>query len=100
MKTVVSHQHRYGQHYHKVREIADSGALGRIHTVYAHAVGWATHMLSHMVDLARWYEKRLERGHKEGLVPRAELLRARYKALTLEIDLLRTRRAIGGKEGK
>src|SRR5262245_25794208 len=28
VKVVVSHQHRYGKHYQKVKEIVDSGALG------------------------------------------------------------------------
>ena len=54
-KAVVSHQHRYGAHYRKVKEIVASGALGRVHTVYGSATGWATHMLSHLVDYARWY---------------------------------------------
>src|SRR5262249_57549803 len=30
VRTVVSHQHRYGQHYARVAEIAASGTLGRI----------------------------------------------------------------------
>ncbi|MEI8242511.1 MAG: Gfo/Idh/MocA family oxidoreductase [bacterium] len=55
VKAVVSHQHRYGAHYQKVKQIAASGALGRIHTVTATATGWMTHMLSHMIDYARWY---------------------------------------------
>jgi predicted dehydrogenase len=55
VKTVVSHQHRYGVHYQKVHEVVRSGALGRIHTVYGTAVGWMTHMLSHLVDYMLWY---------------------------------------------
>jgi len=55
VKTVVSHQHRYGVHYKKVREIIDSGAIGRVHTVYGHATGWMTHMITHMIDLASYY---------------------------------------------
>jgi len=55
VKTVISHQHRYGQHYKKVREIIDSGAIGRVHTVYGQAVGWMMHMMTHMVDLACYY---------------------------------------------
>jgi predicted dehydrogenase len=55
VKTVVSHQHRYGLHYQKVKEIATSGAIGRVHTVYAHAVGWMLHICSHLVDYMRWY---------------------------------------------
>ena len=38
-KAVVSHQHRYGKHYQKVKEIVASGALGRVHTVYGTATG-------------------------------------------------------------
>ena len=55
VKSVVSHQHRYGVHYQKVKEIISSGALGRVHTVYAHATGWMMHMMSHLVDYANWY---------------------------------------------
>ncbi len=54
-KAVVSHQHRYGVHYRKVRELIASGALGRVHTVYGTASGWMTHMLSHLIDYMRWY---------------------------------------------
>jgi predicted dehydrogenase len=60
IKAVVSHQHRYGVHYRKVREIIDSGALGRIHTVYGSATGWMTHMLSHLIDYTRWYNGEAE----------------------------------------
>jgi predicted dehydrogenase len=55
VKAVVSHQHRYGGHYQKVREVIGSGALGRVHTVYGTATGWMMHMLSHLVDYMRWY---------------------------------------------
>jgi predicted dehydrogenase len=55
VKAVVSHQHRYGEHYRKVGEIVASGALGRIHTVYGTATGWMMHMLSHLIDYVRWY---------------------------------------------
>lgn len=55
VKAVVSHQHRYGVHYRKVKEIIASGALGRVHTVYGYATGWMTHMLSHLIDYTRWY---------------------------------------------
>jgi predicted dehydrogenase len=55
LKAVVSHQHRYGKHYQKVKEIIASGALGRVHTVYGTATGWMTHMLSHLIDYSCWY---------------------------------------------
>jgi predicted dehydrogenase len=60
VKAVVSHQHRYGEHYRKVKEIVASGALGRVHTVYGTASGWMMHMLSHLIDYMRWYNGEAE----------------------------------------
>jgi predicted dehydrogenase len=59
-KAVVSHQHRYGEHYRKVKEAVESGALGRIHTVYGTATGWMMHMLSHLIDYTRWFNREAE----------------------------------------
>jgi predicted dehydrogenase len=55
IKSVVSHQHRYGAHYQKVKDIIASGAIGRVHTVYGHALGWMMHMMTHLIDYASWY---------------------------------------------
>jgi len=55
VKAVVSHQHRYGEHYKKVKEIIASGALGRLNTVYGTATGWMMHMMSHLIDYALWF---------------------------------------------
>ena len=60
VKGVVSHQHRYGVHYRKVKEIVSSGALGRVHTVYGTATGWMMHMLTHLIDYMRWYNGEAE----------------------------------------
>lgn len=55
VKAVVSHQHRYGEHYQQVRVIIANGEIGRVHTVYGTATGWATHLLSHLVDYTSWF---------------------------------------------
>jgi predicted dehydrogenase len=55
VKTVVSHQHRYGEHYRKVKEIIASGVIGRVHTVYGTATGWMLHMLTHLIEYSRWF---------------------------------------------
>ncbi len=60
VNTVVSHQHRYGEHYVRVKEIISSGAVGRVHTVYGTATGWMMHMLSHLIDYTRWYNDNAE----------------------------------------
>lgn len=60
VKAVVSHQHRYGAHYRKVKELISQGVLGRIHTVYGMSTGWMTHMMSHLIDYTRWYNGEAE----------------------------------------
>ncbi len=55
IKSVVSHQHRYGEHYQKVKAIIASGAIGRVQTVYGHATGWMLHMLTHLIEYTRWF---------------------------------------------
>ena len=55
VKAVVSHQHRYGNHYKRVKEIIAGGGIGRVHTVYGSATGWAAHMLSHLIDYTSWF---------------------------------------------
>ena len=57
VKAVVSHQHRYGEHYKKVHDIIASGALGRLNTVYGTATGWMMHMMSHLIDYTLWFNK-------------------------------------------
>jgi predicted dehydrogenase len=60
VKAVVSHQHRYGVHYQRVKQIVASGALGRIHTVYGTATGWMMHLLTHLIDYMRWFNDEAE----------------------------------------
>jgi len=55
VKAVVSHQHRYGEHYQTVKDIIARGEIGKVYTVYGTATGWAAHMLSHLVDYAWWF---------------------------------------------
>lgn len=55
VRTVVSHQHRYGEHYQRVKDIIASGAIGRVHTVYGTATGWMMHMLTHLIEYTRWF---------------------------------------------
>jgi predicted dehydrogenase len=55
-KVVVSHQHRYGKHYQAVKDTIAAGRIGKVHTVYGIAHGWAAHMLSHLIDYSMWYD--------------------------------------------
>jgi predicted dehydrogenase len=60
IKTVVSHQHRYGPHYRAVHDLIRSGAIGRVHTVYGTAVGWLMHLMTHLIDYLRSYTGNVE----------------------------------------
>jgi len=55
VKLTLSHQIKYGEHFRKVKEIAQSGALGRIHTMYGTATGWYLHMVTHVIDFLRTF---------------------------------------------
>lgn len=60
IKTVVSHQQKYGDHYQAVKKIVDSGKLGRIQSVYGHVWGWYLHMVTHVMDYLRFYNGNAE----------------------------------------
>lgn len=55
VKLTVSHQQKYGDHYQSVKKIVDSGALGRIQSIYGHTWGWYLHMVTHIMDYLRMY---------------------------------------------
>src|SRR5262245_24459913 len=55
-------------------------------------------VLERAIDLMRWYENRMERAVKGGLVGRADLLRVEYTRLTMEIDLVKLKRGAGAAE--
>jgi len=55
VKMVVSHQQKYGQHWRKAKEIIDSGALGRVHTIYGTTTGWMLQMATHITDYILYF---------------------------------------------
>jgi len=60
IKTIVSHQQKYGDHWLKVKEIIDNGDIGEIHTIHATAKGWLLQYGTHLVD----YMMFLNGGHR------------------------------------
>ncbi|MDO8685331.1 MAG: Gfo/Idh/MocA family oxidoreductase [Clostridiales bacterium] len=60
IKTVISHQQKYGDHYQAVKAIVDSGKLGRIQSIYGHVWGWYLHMVTHVMDYLRFYNNNVE----------------------------------------
>ena len=55
LKAILSYQHRYGAHYQAVKDIVESGKIGEVTDVYANAMGWPAHMMTHMLHYSRWY---------------------------------------------
>ncbi len=51
---VVSHQQKYGAHYRKIKELAGTGEIGRVHTIHATSEAWLTQLGTHMIDYAIW----------------------------------------------
>lgn len=60
VKTIVSHQHKYGSHWRKVKELIDSGEIGTVHTIHTTAKGWLLQYGTHLVD----YMMFLNGGHR------------------------------------
>lgn len=60
VKSVQSHQRKYNIQFREMKKVIDSGALGRIHTVYAHSTGWMMHMATHLADYMRWVNNNAE----------------------------------------
>ena len=60
IKSVVSHQHRYGAHYQDVKQIIERGEIGEIRTLYAHSVAPFGHLGTHLLDYMRWFNEGVE----------------------------------------
>ncbi len=54
VKTIVSHQHKYGSHWRKVKELIDSGEIGKVHTIHATSKGWFLQYGTHLMDYMMW----------------------------------------------
>ena len=55
VKSVQSHQRKYNIQFKKCKEVVDSGALGRIHTIHGTGTGWMMHLATHIADYIRWF---------------------------------------------
>lgn len=60
VKSVQSHQRKYNEQFTAVKQIIDSGAIGKVHTVYATGTGWMMHLATHLADYLRWFNNEAE----------------------------------------
>ncbi len=54
IKGVVSHQQKYLTSFQKMKEIANSGAIGEVHLITANCQAWLSQLGTHYVDYALW----------------------------------------------
>jgi len=70
VKTVVSHQHKFGDHWRSVRRLVDNGDLGQIRTIHATARGrllhYGTHLTDYMMFLSGGQRAKWVVGHVQG----------------------------------
>jgi len=50
VKTIQSHQHKYGRHWQRARQLIADGQIGDIRFVHATSKGWMLHYASHLMD--------------------------------------------------
>jgi predicted dehydrogenase len=55
VKSVQSHQRKYNRQFVETKKIIDSGAIGKVHTVYATGTGWMMHLATHLADYLRFF---------------------------------------------
>ncbi len=54
VKQIVCHQHKYGEHWKKAKEIIDAGGIGKIESIHATSKGWFYYFITHLVDYSMW----------------------------------------------
>ena len=54
VKHIVCHQHKYGAHWQKVRQLVQSGQIGQVRELHATSRGWFFYYITHLVDYALW----------------------------------------------
>jgi predicted dehydrogenase len=59
-KAVVCHQHRYGAHYQRIKDVITNGELGTVDTIMCISHGWMMHLVSHLMDYMLWYNNHEE----------------------------------------
>ena len=55
VKSVQSHQRKYNTQFVETKKIIESGAIGKVQTVYATSTGWMMHMATHLADYLRFF---------------------------------------------
>ena len=88
VKTIQSHQHKYGPHWTKARELVAAGEIGEVQEVRASSKGWMLHYASHLMDYSMFLAGRERvkwvvghahgRGKLEDNHPSPDYMLARY----------------------
>ena len=54
VKTIVSHQQKYGRHWQRARELIAAGEIGEVQSVQASSKGWMLHWATHLMDYSMY----------------------------------------------
>ena len=55
VKFIVSHQQKYGRHWHEARETARRGEIGDVVRIHACSRAWLAQLGTHLVDYVLWF---------------------------------------------
>ncbi|MCX7015519.1 MAG: Gfo/Idh/MocA family oxidoreductase [Candidatus Sumerlaeota bacterium] len=55
VRTIVSHQQKYGPHWQKLKALVDAGEIGELRTIHATSKAWLLQLGTHLVDYCMWY---------------------------------------------
>jgi predicted dehydrogenase len=70
IKLIVSHQQKYGKHWHAVKELVDAGEIGEVTKIHSTARAWLSQLGTHLIDYMLWFNNRSKIkwviGHVEG----------------------------------
>jgi len=55
VKFIVSHQQKYGAHWHKARAVAERGEIGDLIRIHASSRAWLSQLGTHLVDYILWF---------------------------------------------
>jgi len=55
VKFIVSHQQKYGDHWHKAKALYERGEIGELVRIHASSRAWLSQLGTHLVDYILWF---------------------------------------------
>jgi len=55
VKLIVSHQQKYGEHWHRAKAVVERGGIGQLIRIHASSRAWLSQLGTHLVDYVLWF---------------------------------------------